>query len=99
MSMAAFGASTRLKIESGDDLALLHGLAATAALWFRLAGHDIRSRQGIGAMHCASHESPELGAVLAAALDLCDLLELSPQGRKAIADLAREPLLQESKRE
>lgn len=96
---AAFGEATARAIQAGDQQALLTGLVANAALWFELAGSHIGFRKTLGAVNCAAHGAPDSGVLLAAAIDLYDVLELSPQGREALANFGRKPVLQEPKSE
>lgn len=76
-----------------DDLILT--LVQLAADWMRKAGSHIALRDIVPAVQIAV--GGEKGAVLAAALDLLAVLELTPQGRKALADFGGKPLLQETK--
>lgn len=96
---AAFGPALASDIAAGDQAALLRGLSATAALWFLLADSHVAFRRDVGAAQCVADGSPARGALLAAARDLCAVLELSPQGREALADLARDPVLQKPESE
>lgn len=95
----AFGPALAAAIEREEEGALLRGLASTAALWFALADFDMALRKEIGATNCTTGIGAAEGATLAAALDLCAVLELCPQGRKALADLDSKPILQQSKGE
>lgn len=95
----AFGACVARRIEAGDQGAMLTGLVAMAALWFDLAGGHLAIRNSLGAVSCVADASPVQGALLAAAKDLCAVLELSPQGRKALADFGGKPFLEQAKGE
>lgn len=94
----AFSPALGESIRAGDHAALLLGLAALARLWQVQAGFARPSRAGLARTHCVAVE-PARGALLAASLDLFDVLELSPQGREVVANLARQPLFDEPKGE
>ena len=86
-------------IAAGDQAALLHALAATAAFWLHLGGCDVAHRKSLFAVNCAVEPSPDRRAILSAGCDLYDLLASSPQGRQALLDLRREPILQKTESE
>ena len=88
-------APQRELLGAGDPDDLVLTLVQLAADWMRKAGSHIEVRDIVPAVQIAI--GGEKGAVLAAALDLVTVLELTPQGRKAIADFGRKPLPQEAK--
>lgn len=94
-----FGEATRELIAAGDNEALLRGLACLAGCWIQAAGGDVAKKSEITATNGVVHESPALGALLLAGLDLLAVIELSPQGREAIANFRSKPLLQQAKGE
>jgi len=91
--MLAFGDDIREAIQAGNHKDLCHGLCCMAALWFHVAGTDIRLRNHIFAANVIDN------GILAAACDLYDLLELSPQGRKALLDFCNKPVFEQTKGE
>lgn len=95
----AISPQTIEQIESGDLQALVHGVACHAALWLEQCGQHHSMRDLIGHTHCVSGAGPREQALMAAALDLLRLLDRSPHGRQAIADLGRKPVLQNPKGE
>lgn len=88
----AYGPETLRLVGEGDTTALLRALAALVSQWKHVGGHAPGARLG-GAEIAAFGASP-LGGVMAAALDLQQLLAKSPQGRQALRDLGLEPVLQ-----
>lgn len=81
-----FGPVLRVEVEAGSESALHRALAATAATWIAQGGADWRFWQSLTpSLGCRM--SPQQAAVFHAGLELMQLLALSPQGRKAIADL------------
>lgn len=89
----AFSEELRRRIQAGEPEALLRGLASLSALWFAQSGSLIEMRCQLGASHAVAQP------LLAAAMDLHDVLCLSPQGRKAVADLGGKPVPQQPESE
>lgn len=79
-------------IRAGSDRALLDGAIALLMCWFHSCGHSAR-HQG-GAMEVALHGDSAKGGLLAAGIDLRQLLAQSPQGRQALRDFGFEPFLE-----
>lgn len=75
-------------VRAGDQGALATAVAACAARWFGMADSHIAFR------HHASQVAREAGSpkagLLAAAMDLRELLAQSPDGRQALRDLGCE---------
>lgn len=86
------------QIAAGDEQALLRGIAATAMHWLRLADLPPRFWRQLTPSHCVSAARPEHNGLVAAALDMLAVLDASPQGRKALADLGLEPVEQHPER-
>lgn len=95
--LSAFGEETHTRIRAGDLEALVSGVAALSGLWLRTLGLGM-------------HESPLLSAsfyqqdkkhqtLMLCALALREVVLLSPQGRKAVANLGPQPILQDPKAE
>lgn len=82
-------------LNAGNPDDLTRTLVQLAADWMLRAGSHIQLRDLTSSVQVALAGSN--GAVLAAALDLISVLELTPQGRKAIADFGGKPLLQDTK--
>jgi hypothetical protein len=76
--------------------ALLHAIASMACDWLCLAGCSVDMWRGLGAAQVAASPRPGL---LAAALDLLRLLDSTPQGRQAIAQLVGQDFFQQAKGE
>jgi hypothetical protein len=80
-------------VQAGEQGALAVAVAACAARWFSMADSHIAFQ------HHASHVAREAGSpkagLLAAAMDLRELLAQSPDGRQALRDLGFEPVLQD----
>lgn len=93
-----FGPATRELVATGDEKAMLKALVCTAAHWFELSGYHIGLRADLTRAACTDR-SNVAAPLLAAALDLCALLELSPQGGEALADFGRQPLFEKAKGE
>ena len=74
-------------------------LVKLAQSWLRAAGTDIRYRDRIGFVHHLASNPPVLHGVLACAVELLTVLESHPDGRKALPDLAGQPVLQQPKSE
>ena len=75
-------------VAQGDPQALALAVATLAAGLFRRANHSIRFPAS--AADVAQKIGPPAG-LLAAAIDLRELLTHSPQGRQALSDLGFEP--------
>ncbi|BBL24418.1 hypothetical protein CT3_18730 [Comamonas terrigena NBRC 13299] len=77
-------------VRAGEQGALAAAVAACAARWFSMADSHIAFR------HHASHVAREAGSpkagLLAAAMDLSELLAQSPDGRQALRDFGFEPV-------
>lgn len=77
-------------VRAGEQSALATAAAACAARWFSMAESHIAFR------HHASHVARETGSpkagLLAAAMDLRELLAQTPDGRQALRDLGFEPV-------
>lgn len=99
VSRLPFGPVLRSRVEKGEDAALLLSLIAIASFWLEASGTSIRVWRSIGSTACVVQADPCKGALMAAALDLLNTIELSPQGRKAIADFCRQPLPQQTEGE
>lgn len=84
----------RQLLGAGNPDDLTRSLVQLAADWMLRAGSHIRLRDMVPTVQVAVGGKD--GAVLAAALDLLTVLELTPQGRKAVADLVGKPLLQDA---
>lgn len=95
---SAVGPEMARRVASGEPQALVHAVASLAAAWLEKAGTHISLPAPAGATDCLV-AGGATGGLLAAALELCAMLELSPQGRKALAQLGRKPVLQESEGE
>lgn len=79
-------------VNAGDSVATAVALAACASRWFSMAGTHISFRNQPS--HVAVLEGTAKAGLLAAAMDLRDLLAQSPDGRQALRDFGFEPLLQ-----
>ena len=79
-------------VRAGKQGAVVLAFAACAARWFSMADSHISFP------HHASHVAREAGTakagLLAAAMDLRELLTQCPDGRKALRDFGFEPVLQ-----
>lgn len=86
-----------LAVRAGDGRATATAIAACAARWFSMADSHISFP------HQASHVAREAGSakagLLAAAMDLRELLAETPDGRQALRDFGFEPVLQNVKGE
>lgn len=76
--------------------ALLHAIASMACDWLCLAGCSVDMWRGLGAAQVAVSRQPGL---LGAALDLLRLLDSTPQGRQAVAQLVGQDFFQQAKSE
>lgn len=77
------------RIEAGDQQALVFGVACLASMWMHLLGLHSSFSSGVTYAHCVAGPDPREQGLLAAAQDLCQLLQRSPQGREAFAKLER----------
>lgn len=79
-------------VRAGESAAIAVAVVACAARWFSMADSHIAFP------HHASHVAHEAGTakagLLAAAMDLRDLLTQCPDGRQALRDFGFEPVLQ-----
>lgn len=94
----AFSRQIALAVQAGDIAAMYRALACTAAQWLLACGRSIELRDRLTRAECLGRNDAT-GGLLAAALDLIDVLELSPQGREALANLRRQPVPQETEGE
>lgn len=94
-----FSDSLRAQVQSGDEAAILRALVCLAAVWIEAGGASVDDYHSIGPTTCVAHQNPRSGALLAAGLDVLRVLNLSPQGRKAVADFCGKPFLQQTKGE
>ncbi len=79
-------------VRSGDCAALSVAIAACAARWFVMADSHIAFHLGPS---CVAEKGGSAKAgLLAAAMDLRDLLAQAPDGRQALRDFGFEPVLQ-----
>lgn len=92
MMTAPYGPGTLADVRVGDAQILVRATAALAALWFEQAGQHISVP--VLATEVASREGTAAAGILAAAIDLRDLLAQSPDGRQALSDLGFQPILQ-----
>lgn len=67
-----------------------------ASAWLQLCGYDIDVWRLIGCAHVSASTNPGL---LAAALDLLAVLDSTPDGRQALADLLGQPVFEDAKSE
>lgn len=79
-------------VRAGDDGALTRALFALSARWFTQAGANIAFP--ITACTLATGGDTSRNGLLAAAVDLRELLCAAPKGREALRDLGFERLLQ-----
>ena len=79
-------------VQSGDTAALVTAVAACAARWFSMADSHIAFP--LHASHIAREEGAAKAGLLAAAMDLRELLAQSPDGRQALRDFGFEPFLE-----
>ena len=91
-----FGYYSHPAVADQSDAALLHAIASMACDWLCLAGCSVDMWRGLGAAQVAASPRPGL---LAAALDLLRLLDSTPQGRQAIAQLVGQDFFQQAKGE
>lgn len=77
---------------SGDCAALAVAIAECAARWFVMAGSDIAFPSNPS--NVAEKEGTAKAGLLAAAMDLRELLAQCPDGRQALRDFGFEPLLE-----
>lgn len=84
-------------VGAGDPGAFALAVAACAARWLSMSGSHIAFP--LHASHVAREEGTAKAGLMAAAIDLRDLLTQSPDGRQALRDFGFEPLLQDVERE
>lgn len=84
-------------VRSGDAKALAIAVAACAARWLDMAGSHIAFP--LHPSHVACEEGTAKAGLMAAAMDLRELLTQSPDGRQALRDFGFEPVLQHIKGE
>ena len=76
-------------VATGEHRALVHALADLTAKLHLRAGHHIKLP--VGAVDAVVLQGPQAG-LLAAALELRELLSHSPQGREALHDFGFKPV-------
>lgn len=86
----------RESLREGDLDALVGTLVALAADWLAKGGSHWSQRHTIACVRLAEGGPKEV--LLASALDLMTVLELTPQGRKAVANLGGKPVAQQAER-
>ena len=79
-------------VRAGDEGALLVAILARVHDWHRLAGCS--AYHPTAAAQIASLEGTACAGLLAAAVDLRDLVAQSPKGRQALRDLGFQPFLE-----
>lgn len=79
-------------VRSGDQSALMLALTACAARWFVMADSHITFRANASCV--AEKGGTAQAGLLAAGIDLRDLLAQCPSGREALRDFGFEPVLQ-----
>lgn len=84
-------------VRAGSQEAVVLAMAALAAQWRAIA--DPRIARTLKPSHVASLVDTSQAGLLAASMELHDLLAQSPDGRKALRDLGLEPLFQDVKGE
>jgi hypothetical protein len=92
MMAVAYGPNTLADVRAGNTHTLVRATAALAALWFEQAGWHISVP--VLATEVA-REGAAAAGILAAAIDLRNLLAQSSDGRKALSDLGFQPVLQQ----
>lgn len=80
-------------VGAGDPGAFALAVAGCAARWLSMSGSHIAFP--LHASHVAQEGGSAKAGLLAAAMDLRDLLGKSPDGRQALRDFGFEPLLQD----
>lgn len=83
-------------LREGDKQAFATTVAACAERWFQMAGAYMGC--SVHASHVASQADTAKAGLLAAALDLRELLTQSPDGRQALRDFGFEPDVSEASR-
>lgn len=79
-------------VRAGDRGAIAVAVAASAARWFSMAGSHIAFAHHPSQIACEADTAK--AGLLAAAMDLRELLTQSPDGRQALRDFGFEPLLE-----
>lgn len=79
-------------VRAGEQGAIAVAVVACAARWFSMAGSHIAFPHH--ASHVAHEADTARAGLLAAAMDLRELLAQSPDGWKALRDFGFEPLLE-----
>ena len=77
-------------VRNGNDAAIFAALAACVSRWFSMADSHVAFPSG--ASDVAQLGGTAKAGLLAAAIDLRDLLAQSPNGRQALRDFGFEPL-------
>ena len=79
-------------VRAGDERALIVALLALVQDWHSLSGHS--GRHPTTASQIAALGGAAAAGLLAAAVDLRDLVGQSPKGRQALRDLGFQPFLE-----
>lgn len=79
-----------------QGLSGLQAVGHLACYWLLQCGYGIEVWRQIGSAHVCGASNPGL---LAAALDILSVLELTAEGRQVLADLLGQPFLEEPKSE
>lgn len=79
-----------------QGLSGLQAVGNLACSWLMQCGYGIEVWRQIGSAHVCGSSNPGL---LAAALDILAVLELTAEGRQVLADLLCQPFLEEPKSE
>lgn len=79
-------------VRAGHQAAMAVAVAACAARWFSMAGSHIAFP--LHPSHVACGDGTAKAGLLAAAMDLRDLLAQSPDGRQALRDFGFEPVFE-----
>lgn len=93
MATVRFPIADLQQVRSGDPDAFLVALIALADRWFHLADSSVRfpvQASGVAALGANSK-----AGLLAAAVDLRELVAQSPQGREALRDFGFEPVFRD----
>lgn len=83
-------------MRAGDPAAVSTALAACAARWFQMAGFHIAAPLQPSHVACAADTAK--AGLLAAAMDLRELLAQVPDGRQALRDFGFEPVQRGTRR-
>lgn len=89
-----FGAGLREKIEGGDADAAATGMVCVAAHLLNCAGIEMVDGVEVTRSMLLTGKCPQSVAMAAAALDIIEVLRISPAGKKALAEFFSKPRLQ-----